>query len=123
MLDTITVYMLIAFQYIFTPCTLNPTAMPGAPADVTLHVTSGRSLTVTFTEPVETNGAVVTRYKSEWVGLTCVDHDNDIKALLKAISVKITAYRVIALKAVYSLKGTRQCSDRHQCALVMDYSV
>lgn len=40
-------------------------AVPDPPADVSLHVTSNRSLTVTFTEPLETNGAVVTRYKSE----------------------------------------------------------
>ncbi len=39
--------------------------VPEPPATVTLHVTSNRSLTVSFTEPQESNGAVVTRYKSE----------------------------------------------------------
>ena len=42
------------------------TAPPAPPTDVTLHVTSNRSLTVTFSEPEETNGATVTRYKSEY---------------------------------------------------------
>ncbi|XP_064406815.1 ankyrin repeat and fibronectin type-III domain-containing protein 1-like isoform X2 [Halichondria panicea] len=44
----------------------NQAGVPEPPATVTLHVTSNRSLTVSFTEPQESNGAVVTRYKIEW---------------------------------------------------------
>jgi hypothetical protein len=40
--------------------------LPGVPTDVTLHVTSNRSLTVKFSEPLRCNGAPVTRYKIEW---------------------------------------------------------
>ncbi len=48
------------------------TGVPEPPADVTLHVTSNRSLTVSFTEPQESNGAVVTRYKSECMVLLII---------------------------------------------------
>ena len=41
------------------------TDIPGPPSDVSLHVTSNRSLTVTFGEPEDKNGAMVTRYKSK----------------------------------------------------------
>ena len=40
------------------------TGIPGPPSNVCLHVTSNRSLMVTFGEPVDMNGAMVTRYKS-----------------------------------------------------------
>ena len=40
-------------------------AVPGPPSNVCLHVTSNRSLSVTFGEPEEKNGAMVTRYKSK----------------------------------------------------------
>ena len=37
---------------------------PGPPREVTLVVSSNRSLTVRFSEPDISNGAVITRYKS-----------------------------------------------------------
>lgn len=39
--------------------------VPGPPINVQLHVTSNRSLMVTFSEPDEINHASVTRYKSK----------------------------------------------------------
>ena len=50
--------MFCLFRYVCT-------GIPGPPSDVRLHVSSNRSLTVTFGEPEEKNGAMVTRYKSE----------------------------------------------------------
>ena len=41
------------------------TELPDAPTDVTLHVSSNRSLTVKFSEPVRSKGAPITRYKSK----------------------------------------------------------
>ncbi|KAL5473167.1 hypothetical protein EMCRGX_G027615 [Ephydatia muelleri] len=43
---------------------------PGSPRDITLEVSSNSSLLVKFSEPVDPNGAPVTRYKVEW----CTSH-------------------------------------------------
>lgn len=45
---------------------LRKASPPGTPRDVSLIVSSDRSLTVRFSEPEVTNGAVATRYKIEW---------------------------------------------------------
>ena len=39
--------------------------VPDAPTDVSLHVSSNRTLTVKFSEPVHSRGAPITRYKSK----------------------------------------------------------
>lgn len=54
--------MLICDDVVFF---LFDTDVPGPPSNICLHVTSNRSLTVTFAEPEEKNGAMVTRYKSK----------------------------------------------------------
>ena len=41
------------------------TDLPDAPTDISLHVSSNRSLTVKFSEPLHNNGAPITRYKSK----------------------------------------------------------
>lgn len=43
---------------------------PGSPQDITLEVSSNSSLSVKFSEPLDTNGAPITRYKVEW----CTSH-------------------------------------------------
>ena len=40
-------------------------AAPGPPRNVKLHVTSNRTLSVTYDPPDDNNGAIVTRYKSK----------------------------------------------------------
>lgn len=50
------------YEYVTVWLCVDP---PDPPASVMLHVTSSRSLTVSFTEPLDNKGAVVTRYKSE----------------------------------------------------------
>ena len=40
--------------------------VPGSPREVQLTVTSAQSLSVKFFEPESNNGAVVTRYRSEY---------------------------------------------------------
>ena len=47
-------------------CVCHFAALPGPPANVQLHITSNRSLMVTFSEPQQQrNNATITRYKSK----------------------------------------------------------
>ena len=65
-------YMYV-YMYIVLQWCLQFTAPPSSPRDVTLFVTSDRTLSVKFSEPESTNGSPVTRYKGKSVTiLVCV---------------------------------------------------